>query len=256
MEYLSRPSITFEGCARRIFNKGERHITRTCDFSVLILMFGGVLRFYEDGKPISLSQGEYYIQKQGLFQEGREESDTPDYFYIHFKGSFTADERKSGALPVRGRFSASEVLPLIRRFERVYFSPVQNVYTLNGLFYGILGTLNQKPLPKDKTALAEEMENYIFMHCCACDFSLNRLVKRFGYSADYLIRIFKERFKKTPHSYLKQLRIEHAKQLMLSTNRNIGVIAQDSGYADYSVFYKAFLQETKKARRHGCGNKN
>ena len=61
----------------RTFSPGETHITRTCNFHVLIIMLDGELIFYEDGTRVILQRGQWYIQRSGLFQEGREASRIP-----------------------------------------------------------------------------------------------------------------------------------------------------------------------------------
>ena len=75
---------TYRLSAFRKFLPGERHITRVESGDILLLMLDGVLRFTEDGVPVELTRGEYYIQERGLLQEGPEVSDSPYYFYLHF----------------------------------------------------------------------------------------------------------------------------------------------------------------------------
>ena len=66
---------TYRLSAFRRFLPNERHITRVESGDILLLMLDGVLRFTEDGVPVELSGGEYYIQQRGLFQDGPEVSD-------------------------------------------------------------------------------------------------------------------------------------------------------------------------------------
>ena len=78
-------------CAMKRFEANEFHIIRIYAYSVLILMMRGVLRFREDGREVSVVPGEYYIQREGLFQEGMPmEGEPPVYFYIEFKGGVYA----------------------------------------------------------------------------------------------------------------------------------------------------------------------
>ena len=65
---LSMQSVpTYRLSAFRKFLPNERHITRVESSDILLLMLDGVLRFTEDGVPVELSRGEYYIQQRGLF---------------------------------------------------------------------------------------------------------------------------------------------------------------------------------------------
>lgn len=247
MFYLSDKSFQrFICCSMRSFFKGERHITRVCDNNVLILMFGGILRFTEDGSDIELHAGEYYIQRSGLYQEGWLASDEPTYFYIHFDGDFS----ENSGLPIRGTFSAAEVMSDIRRLENLYFSPRSNSFAKNGLLYDILGILASEPGCTDNSAdIVRKIESFIIAHFCENTFSLHEIAERFNFSDDYIIKLFRSEFSKTPHRYITELRIKYAKQLMLSTERDLCDIASECGYSDYSVFYKSFLREVGKSPR-------
>lgn len=83
------------------FQPGEKHVTRICSEDVLLLVFSGVLRFVEDGVPVEVHGGEYYIQKRGLLQQGVVPSDCPVYYYVHFSGTWSDESgiRKRGPLP-------------------------------------------------------------------------------------------------------------------------------------------------------------
>lgn len=245
--YLSDTSpLHFNACSMRRFFKGEKHITRVCEDSVLILMFDGILRFAEDGFDTELRAGEYYIQRGGLFQEGRLASDEPRYFYIHFDGEFTKD----AGLPIRGAFPSAEVINDVRRLEQLYFSPRRNSFAVNGLFYSILGSLAAKRGSFESgTDIVGEIQSFILARFRESSFSLREIAKKFNFSNEYIIKLFRSGFSKTPHRYITELRIEYAKQLMLSTERGLGDIAAECGYSDYSVFYKSFLQNTGKSPR-------
>ena len=72
--------------------------------------------------------------------------------------------------------------------------------------------------------------------------SFEALSHRFGYTKDYLIRIFKERYGMTPHKYLTERRIEQARELLLGTSLSTEQIAQAVGYSDFSSFYRSFCK--------------
>ena len=202
--YLSDTSpLHFNACSMRRFFKGEKHITRVCEDSVLILMFDGVLRFAEDGCDTELRAGEYYIQRGGLFQEGRLASDEPRYFYIHFDGEFTKD----AGLPIRGAFSSAEVINDVRRLEQLYFSPRRNSFAVNGLFYSILGSLAAKRGSFESgTDIVGEIQSFILARFRESSFSLREIAEKFNFSNEYIIKLFRSGFSKTPHSYISEHR--------------------------------------------------
>lgn len=68
----------------------------------------------------------------------------------------------------------------------------------------------------------------------------NELAAVAGLNPDYYSRIFKKIYKKSPVSYLTELRIRHAKQRMIQTNESIKSIAFSLGYRDEFYFSRKF----------------
>lgn len=129
----------YEMSSFRCFEKEERHVTRICREDVLVMVFDGVLRFYENGHLVEVSKGQYYIQRKGLLQEGTVESDMPQYYYVHFKGAFESGKHM---LSLYGEADISELYPLFQQLEFLQHAGAGAV-ELNGVFYHILSVLNR-----------------------------------------------------------------------------------------------------------------
>ena len=69
---------------------------------------------------------------------------------------------------------------------------------------------------------------------------VNDVVKAIGISRSYLTSIFKKEMKVSPQVFLMNFRMETAASLLRSTDRPIGEIAEEIGYADTMSFSKAF----------------
>ena len=76
------------------------------------------------------------------------------------------------------------------------------------------------------------------------DIDFKRLAKKYSYSYDRFRHIFKDIFGLSPNAYLLQRRIEHAKQLLKSTNLNLTDIAFDCGFNGSSQFSNTFRKCT------------
>ena len=74
--------------------------------------------------------------------------------------------------------------------------------------------------------------------------TLKSLSKEIGVSQAHLSRIFSEKIDGGFKKYLLILRIEKAKNLLLSTNMNIYDIMQEVGFVDQSTFNRAFKSLT------------
>ena len=109
---INKP-IIYDCSSHRRFRKGERHITRVCGMSVLLLVYEGVLRFGEGETQIEVKSGEYYIQRAGIAQNGLIESDCPRYYYVHFSGEYTEND----GLSLRSKWQPEAMMPLIEGME-------------------------------------------------------------------------------------------------------------------------------------------
>ena len=66
----------------------------------------------------------------------------------------------------------------------------------------------------------------------ACNISVSALERR-----------FKKHLKKTPRQYINEVRLDNARQMLLETEKSIGTIALETGFADHSHFSRAFARE-------------
>ncbi len=217
--------------AWRKFIENEKHVTRLFHQHVLIFMTSGALRFVENGQPIELTAGEYYIQKKGLFQEGREASDMPEYFFIHFDGDW---DTLIQSIDIRGHFNIKDFIHLFQELD----TPTVSVFKQQALFLQSLDKLATPLLSQNQ--IANQLKTYVDLNYLT-NFNMEQLSTEFSYSAHYLEKRFKEHFHITIHQYLNQKRIEEAKLLMLTTDRSIETIAFACGYKEFSTFYRNFL---------------
>ncbi len=75
-------------------------------------------------------------------------------------------------------------------------------------------------------------------------FSLDDLAHKYQISKYRLCREFAQYYQETPLQYLNQIRIEKAKELLLSTDDKIGVIGQRVGIENTNHFIRLFKDKT------------
>lgn len=126
-------------------------------------------------------------------------------------------------------------------------------YILKPVNYEEFGTCidNLKiSLFQEKTATGEEpqeqeervimsMTRYLQQHLSE-EISLSVLAEEFHLSAQYVSQMFKSEIGVNFLTYLTNIRMEHAKKLLLTTSLSIAEVAEQSGYGDYRVFSKSF----------------
>lgn len=226
--------------AFRKFLSGERHITRVESSDILLLMLDGVLRFTEEGVPVELSRGEYYIQQRGLYQDGPEASDSPSYFYLHFGECVWSDAPPS--LSRRGSFDPEALLPLLRELNDAETGNAPRIVK-NGLLCTILTRLYQDQARSERDMLVDHMARRLTQDLQSPP-SLAELAAAFHFSENYLIRVFREATGTTPHAYVNAARIRKAKLLISTSNITAERVAYECGFSDYAHFYRVFRKET------------
>ncbi len=229
-------SITFITSSHRHFYEGERYVNRTFSQSVLLLVYEGVLAFSENGEPVHVKKGEYYIQRAGLEQRGDVETDSPRYYYVHFDGTYLP----LGEMEIRGKWNEESGLPLCDQLDLLIRSnATQMEKTL--VFYRILNELNRYNT-KHKSPLARAIMDHITSSYKE-KINLSDIAKKLYVSTNYLISVFKKEYGLTPHKHITRLKLEEAQRLLQETTRSEEEIAFSVGFADFSVFYKAFYKE-------------
>lgn len=217
----------------RQFLPHEKHIERFFKQDVLILMYKGTLRFEEDGIPVELTPGQYYIQTRGKHQKGTVESDCPNYFYIHFLGTF----HENGHLPLFGTFDIPKMQALTENLEKLGLNSLQTEY--EQYFYAILSALYYEGRTNSD---AENIRAYLIQHYME-KISVKDLEATVFLTQNQIIKIFKTQYGITPHKYLMKYRLDKACELLLSTSRSVNTIAVSVGFEEYTSFFRAFRNE-------------
>ena len=86
--------------------------------------------------------------------------------------------------------------------------------------------------------LTEQLLQYIEGHYRL--HSLDHIASDFGYSRDYLNRIFHRQIGSTLGQYLNTIRMNKAGSLLLATDQSIEEIVEMTGFATRSQFYRRF----------------
>ena len=97
---------------------------------------------------------------------------------------------------------------------------------------------------QNSCSVFENIVDYVDYHYRESDISLNRLANVFSYTEKYLSSLFKKNMQIGFISYLNNLRIQYACELIQNGNMNMSEISIACGYSDYSYFSKVFKKIT------------
>ncbi|MGN1113824.1 MAG: helix-turn-helix domain-containing protein [Oscillospiraceae bacterium] len=107
-----------------------------------------------------------------------------------------------------------------------------------------ISLFEQRVSAAEKTEKQEErtiigITQYLQEHL-AEDMSLSVLSDKFHLNPQYISQLFKNEIGVNFLAYLTNIRMEKAKNLLLSTSLSVAEVAEQSGYGDYRVFTKVF----------------
>lgn len=224
----------------KAFSPGEKHIDRVCGEDVLLILLSGTLRFSEDGVPVELTAGEYYIQRRGRKQAGIVPSDAR-YYYIHFFGCFGEE---ATALPLRGTVDPAPLLPFFDRLDSAQLLR-RPLVECSAPFYAILANLNRVQPQTERSRLVGRVLSLVTQNM-AVPYSLDDLARLCGYSRNHIINVFKSETGQTPLHYIQDLRMDAARRKLAYSEQSIAGIAEETGFGSYINFYKTFV------RKMGC----
>ena len=222
----------------RYFEKHERHVSRTYALDVLVMVFDGILRFFEDGVPVEVHAGEYYIQRHGLRQEGLYESDSPKYFFIQWWGHEFSEEKDG--LPLRGKVDFVELFPLFQELETLRITDAPLV-EISSVFYRVLSVLRKSSNRKSSGEVVAKVVSEVAKDIRA-PFSLEEIASRCGYSKNHIINLFKQETGKTPYAFVNAMKVDMAKQLLLNSHSSLTSISLECGFGSYINLYRIFLK--------------
>lgn len=119
------------------------------------------------------------------------------------------------------------------------FPPLPDqISELHRYFYECAKTLLHTP---EKDTLIESIIQYIHTHYCD-NISTANLSAHFGLSANYISNLLKQELGIRYNDYITQLRLNHAKELLISTKQSVKEITSACGYYSQSHFTKLFIE--------------
>ena len=104
---------------------------------------------------------------------------------------------------------------------------------------------------KNSNCIFQNIVDYVDYHYRESDISLGRLANVFSYTEKYLSSLFKKNMQIGFISYLNNLRIQYACELIQNGNMNMSEISVACGYGDYSYFSKVFKKITGHSPTEG-----
>ena len=245
----------------RVFSANEHHIRRLSDQYVLLFVLENALYFEEDGEPVCVRAGEWYLQRPNCMHTGRLPSPGVFYFFVHFDAAALPvtedDERLIGCrqerekaqsivLPVRGRQDPSWRTAFDKLLQ-MHLSPDSALET-QACFLRLLHAVYRSTLQVTGggDALSERVLRYLIRRF-PDEVTAGQIEEEMHYSYDHLSGVFRRKYGCPPVSYYRGMKIRKAQELLTHTDMPMQQIASALGFGSESQFYKAFKKHVGAA---------
>ncbi len=210
----------------------------------------GTLAYEKQGKLVMIKKGQIaYIAKGSIDKSSAYSRDFVSYIAVNFNfDEHTASTHKLPFATVCSNRNAYQ-------YEKLFQKAV-NEYSLNlpgskmvccGILCQIIGMLyndlafdsiNRKMANKIAAAL-----DYINQNYSRSDLKISELAEITGISEKHFRRLFFDIYKKKPHEFLRDFRLNKAELMILNTSKQISDIAFQCGFSDVYSFSHCFKRE-------------
>ena len=224
------------------FSDGRHQPAPAADTCLLVIRDAGPAAGKGDGVPPA---GQAVLVPSGSpLPAGCRSADDRCRYWLRFRNNDSpdADRILLSLVPIPLSEAARDRLcygfcQLLREYESLQGASDICDYMLST----ILLSLRDSSLCVSRTAAAARMLEYIHRHCYE-QLTLPDVARALGYSEDYLSRLLHDQVSCSFRRYIHYLRMQRAKQELLSGSRSIREIAEDCGYSNPKFFSTAFLK--------------
>ncbi len=220
---------------------------------MLVYVCEGTCNYYADGHKLKLESGDliYYPPETSINFVFNPYS---LHYWIHFTGSAAEELMKLAGIKYNTVNKIGVIDNVKLLFSEIAFSISKKSeiekLSINSNFLKILYIFAKQLNSKNQTPfLNEDHPVAIAKNIMLTEFWENHdadyYAKKSCCSISTFNHVFQELYHVTPKQYLRTLRIEHAKRLLLNSNLPIKDIALSSGYNDALYFCKVFKSVCK-----------
>lgn len=121
--------------------------------------------------------------------------------------------------------------------------PYSTIDELHGFLTSKLTEISSACRPAEERSVAQRVKEYIDLYYYN-DISLDSLAEVFRVSGSYISKTFAETYNTGFQTYLSELRIEKAKELLKNTDLSIQAVCQKVGFMSYNSFSRTFKRIT------------
>ena len=222
-----------------LFSSSEpwRHPEVATSSYELIFVTEGVVYIEEGGVEYTLRAGDLFCLRPNIVHKGIRESKNVSFYWLHF---YAANYDSIGVYHMQAKNPRQCAL---------FFKELNHLATIAAsqelIECKLLAFLYEmRETPQSSNKLFSDACEYIRVHIASAP-TVEDVAARFGYSKDYVSRLFVKFAGMPLKCYLDRERNSFTKSLLLSTTMNIREVAEAAGFQSDKAFLKFFRYHNK-----------
>lgn len=215
---------------------------------VLMYILNGCVEIRTDSNTLTLHTGDFcFLEAQSSQIYQNTGTEATHLHLIGFSFSDPAYRCTDFSLPLNGNLNTSPIA--IGLFHKLHHCWMEQKigYPLKvlSLFFQILYHISictQQEHPSEYHRL-QPVVRYLYENCFSRDIGIEDLCRQCNYSPTHLRKLFVKYFQMPPSQYIRHVKLEFAKNLLVLSKKSISQIAGEVGYRDVAHFDRVFKKE-------------
>lgn len=243
--------LHFHWCGFFETKQAWRHESRANPDYELMIGVKGTLYLAFDDKEVLLNPGEMLLIEPNCSFRGSRDSEQVSFYWLHFavEGFSCSKETddKSWQLP----FYANDLLldnelVLLQQMQMIKQDGLLDHRLLDSYCYTLLLSISEKFKAAQQTEsprhfLTDYVKQFLRLNF-QTTLTVEQIAHYFGYNKAYLSHLFSKEVGMTLTQYLNSIRLEAARQQLLTTSDPIQEIASNNGFTDEKYFSRLFTR--------------
>lgn len=209
-----------------------------------IYVTNGIVHIKIDNDTFNLCKNDYMIIPRYSQICGAEPSESACTFYSVFFDASANILSENETMKMTYKGNSIYVNSLL---EQIKMHSINRAAVIDALFFSLLFELNNaNALSKNThTSLINEIIEFVNRKI-DLPFDLNLICKEFNYNPDYISKVFKKYYGLSLKRYVNNVKMETAKQLLVTSKMTIKQVGIAVGFDDVRLFYKFFKYYEKQ----------
>ncbi|GAB2572091.1 hypothetical protein GCM10026983_43720 [Gracilibacillus alcaliphilus] len=252
---IEQANTRFHWCGFFQTNEPWNHDHRINPDFELMIVTEGVLKLVIEGKQMEVHPGNMLLIPPQIDFAGFGDVADVCFYWVHFEAATETDGSGKGwQLP----FFSQEImldneLLLIQQMQTIKQMDFPDSTLIDAYLHTLLLSISEKykqPLnaKKNKHYLVDYMKQFLQRNYQRT-VTVEEIAHYFGYNKAYISNLFSREVGETITQYLNTLRLEAARQALLTTSDSIREIANQHGFEDEKYFSRLFSKKYQQSPR-------